>query len=193
MDKYQITGTQISYRINNEERAELNALASELQEEYTVKFDNAKQLTFAIIDKMKQSDTEAQRPEAEVVEVLPVSLTDLFSQGTTVEEIIESITSQREQLASCSEEIEALKKQVFNLDQDNQRLFEQEILESERNKNALLVPCTADQLEVLKGIAKNRLEKQYSDKLDTPDEIVRKIVFREPYLFNHWGDFYTGL
>jgi hypothetical protein len=80
MEKYQITGTQISYRVNNDERAELNELASYLQDENGIKFDNAKQLTFAIIDKLKQGKAEAPRPEAEVVEVMPVLLQEKFAE-----------------------------------------------------------------------------------------------------------------
>jgi hypothetical protein len=80
MEKYIIAGTQISFRVNNEERTELNQIAYDLQTENNIVFNNVKELTFAIIDKMKQGKAEAPRQEAEVVEVMPVLLQEKFAE-----------------------------------------------------------------------------------------------------------------
>ena len=110
-----------------------------------------------------------------------------------VEGLQNEISLKSDEIAQLTERIKILETQNEELEAINKDQFAKELARTDAEQSILKVPVTPDQLAVLQGIAQNRLEKNYSDQLDSPDEIVRKIVFREPYLYNHWGDFYTGL
>lgn len=101
------------------------------------------------------------------------------------------------EIKELTESVNNLKNEVSSKDEQITDLFQKDLTKSEALENVLLVPVTPEQKDVLTGIGINRLrDKGYSLIPDTPDsaaDIIKQIAFREPYLYNHWMDFYTGL
>lgn len=186
MEKYQIQGTQISFRVNNEERTELNQIANDLQTENNVVFNNAKELTFAIIDKMKQGKAEAPRPEAEVVEVMPVSLQEKFAE-------IKASVFEGENLS----EIEMLNTllSIVNTPTPAVEIEKEVIKEVERpiSENEVLVNILPAQKQILQRIAEWRFSRRKDAQKLTEGDVMRKMVFNMATLTDYGEMFPTGI
>ena len=160
---FQIKTRVNSLNFNLEDQQSVNLKIQEIQEKFNVEFPNIKELFNWLLELALSKD--------KVVEVVenPVDISEF------------------------QQEISILNERILSLEAENKDLFEKQLLHSESEINVLKIPCSEEQVEVLKGIAENRLKKGYEDALITPDEVIKKIAFREPYLYNHWGDFFTGL
>lgn len=189
MEKYQITGSQVSFRVNNEERTELNELALELQTENKVQFNNSKDLTFAIVEKLKNSVSTPIIEEKEVikeVEVIPTDLSAKFAE-------IKASIFDNEELT----EIEMLDTliQIISTPSPAVELEKEVIKEVERplSENQVLVDLIDNQKAILTRISNFR-QKEGLDKIPlTEGDVLRKMCFNMATLTDYGEMFETGI
>lgn len=181
---YQITGAQVSFRISEKERDQLNEFCNHRQEMENTVFTNAKQVVLSLLSYCKQLENERDNSENNV---------DFTEYENKIADLELETATRLKEIEILQEQLSSLENENKSLQALNEDAFQKEMARSEREQNNLIIPCSPEQRQVLKGIAENRFKKGYSDKVDSPDEIVKQIVFREPYLYNHWGDYYTGL
>lgn len=188
MEKYQFTGTQVSFRVNNEERNELNQLATELQDENNVQFNNAKDLTFAIIDKLKQARNEAPRQEAEVVEVLPAHLAEKFA--AIKADIFENKELTELQMLETLISIVTTPTPAVEIEKEIEKVVEVERAISE---SEVLVTMQPAQKQILQRIADWRFTKGKDNQKLATGDVMRKMCFNMATLTDYGEMFETGI
>lgn len=175
---YQIKGQQVSFRVTDFERDELNQVAETLQTKNEVEYSNGKDLTFGILTEMKKLQTaEPKTVEVEVevekevtVEVLPEALKTKFA------EIKENIFDGEE--LSEEEMLDTL-IQIVNTPAPVVPQVEEKIIQVERklSENEVLVELKTAQIEALNFIADYRFKK----KLDAEKILNNYISIKELY------------
>lgn len=189
MEKYQITGTQVSFRVNNEERAQLNELAIDLQAENKVQFNNSKDLVFAIVEKSNNSAANVVEVEKEVikeVEVIPTDLSAKFAE-------IKASVFDDEELT----ELEMLDTliQIITTPTPAVEIEKEVMKEVERpiSENEVLVPLLPNQKEILKRIADHQFKRFPKNGQLTEGEVMRKMCFNMATLTDYGEMFETGI
>ena len=175
MNRFQITTRQNTLNVNQHDFDKVNADINDFCDKAEVNPESFKELFYTLLD-FARFNVKSQ---------------------------VKSDESENE-ISLKSAEIDQLKLQIENLQKSNEELehvnkdlFAKELARSEAEENSdpniLPVPATPEQVAVLAGIAQNRFDAKYDDELASPAEIVKRIVFRESYLYNHFGVFHTGL
>src|SRR5690554_4221148 len=77
---YQIPGQQVSFRVDETERNDLNGLAEELQSEKGKKFSNPKHIVFAMFSKITELENEKTELENKVKSLESIN-NDLLAEG----------------------------------------------------------------------------------------------------------------
>lgn len=187
---YQITGKQASFRVTDFEREKLNKIAETLQIESNVEFQNAKELIFAIINKLDDLAAAAPKTievEKEVtVEVLPEDLKTKF------EELRVSIF-ENEDIAPLS--ILETMEMLINTPTQAVEVPVEKIVEVERplTENEMVVNIQPKQKQLLVNIASWRHNRGYDKVLNHPGDILRRMAFQKAVLVDWNDEFPTGL
>lgn len=191
---YQITGKQVSFRVTDFERDELNQVAKTLQTKNEVEYSNGKDLTFGILTEMKKLQTaEPKTVEVEVevekevtVEVLPEALKTKFA------EIKENVFDGEEM-----SEVEMLETliQIINTPEPVVPQIEEKIVEVERelSENEILVEVKPAQREALSKIADWRFNNKLDQEKLTLAGVLRGLAFKPGPLTNWLNEFETGI
>lgn len=164
---FQFSKRANTLNVNQEEMPDFNSKISLIAERYDIKPENIKDLFKFLID-------------------FAIHETD-FTENQ------QGITLQEGEVIVRQESIDALNKQITEMQAEEEKRFADSLLVSEAMENVLLVPCTPEQKEVLEGIAQNRFEAEYDNELKGPADIVKDITFRSCYLYNEYRRYYTGL
>lgn len=182
---FQFSKRTNAININPDEITDFNSKLILLSEQYGSDFANFKDLFTFLIDfatsetDFTETQTGIELKEGEVI------VTQKYLDDCQTE-----ITDKNSQISSLTE-------QVKKFQEEEDTRFGESVRASEAMENVLLVPVTPDQKELLIGIAQNRLDKGYETDVpgepDSADSIIRKIAFRESYLYNEYKRFYTGL
>lgn len=191
---YQIKGQQVSFRVTDFERDELNQVAETLQTKNEVEYSNGKDLTFGILTEMKKLQTaEPKTVEVEVevekevtVEVLPEALKTKFA------EIKENVFDGEEM-----SEVEMLETliQIINTPEPVVPQIEEKIVEVERelSENEILVEVKPPQREALSKIADWRFNNKLDQEKLTLAGVLRGLAFKPGPLTNWLNEFETGI
>lgn len=191
---YQIKGQQVSFRVTDFERDELNQVAKTLQTKNEVEYSNGKDLTFGILSEMKKLQTaEPKTVEVEVevekevtVEVLPEALKTKFA------EIKENVFDGEEM-----SEVEMLETliQIINTPEPVVPQIEEKIVEVERelSENEILVEVKPAQREALSKIADWRFNNKLDQEKLTLAGVLRGLAFKPGPLTNWLNEFETGI
>jgi len=191
---YQIKGQQVSFRVTDFERDELNQVAKTLQTKNEVEYSNGKDLTFGILSEMKKLQTaEPKTVEVEVevekevtVEVLPEALKTKFA------EIKENIFDGEE--LSEEEMLDTL-IQIVNTPAPVVPQVEEKIIQVERklSENEVLVELKPAQIEALNFIADYRFKKKLDAEKLSLAGVLRGLAFKPGPLTNWLNEFETGI
>lgn len=187
---YQIKGQQVSFRVTDFERDELNQVAETLQTKNEVEYSNGKDLTFGILTEMKKLQTaEPKTVEVEkevTVEVLPEALKTKFA------EIKENIFDGEE--LSEEEMLDTL-IQIVNTPAPVVPQVEEKIIQVERklSENEVLVELKTAQIEALNFIADYRFKKKLDAEKLSLAGVLRGLAFKPGPLTNWLNEFETGI
>lgn len=191
---YKIKGQQVSFRVTDFERDELNQVAETLQTKNEVEYSNGKDLTFGILAEMKKLQTaEPKTIEVEVevekeitVEVLPEALKTKFAE-------IKEIVFDGEEMS----EVEMLETliQIINTPEPVVPQIEEKIVEVERelSENEILVEVKPPQREALSKIADWRFNNKLDQEKLTLAGVLRGLAFKPGPLTNWLNEFETGI
>lgn len=189
---YQIKGQQVSFRVTDFERDELNQVAKTLQTKNEVEYSNGKDLTFGILTELKRlQNVEPKTVEVEVekevtVEVLPEALKSKFA------EIKENIFDGEE--LSEEEMLDTL-IQIVNTPAPVVPQVEEKIIQVERklSENEVLVELKPAQIEALNFIADYRFKKKLDAEKLSLAGVLRGLAFKPGPLTNWLNEFETGI
>lgn len=184
MEKYQITGTQVSFRVNNEEREALNQLAIDLQTENNIVFNNSKDLIFSIIEKLK-SPIQPQEIEVEK-EIIPTALAEKFAEIKT-SKFGDSDISEIEILNEL-QRLSTIEPKEIEVERVVERVVEKPLLE-----NQMIIDLNPVQKRILEVIAERRFQKREDAVKNTPEKQLLNLTFNRQTLFNWAGNYPTYL
>lgn len=184
---YQITGQQISFRVNEEERNELNEFAKNWQTDENTVFSNGKQVVFALLAHCKQLESKL-----ETLENIP-----LTSENTN-----ENINKIKQQLIEAlayeatPEDEELFKDLLEIITTPLEPLEPVEIIktvevEKQLAPGEIILDLTPRQSELLELISAYRARLKDDVPRKTVQEIIKQIVFNKYILTNEFGIFKT--
>lgn len=187
---FQFTRRGNTLNVNSAEMPDFNSKIKQISENTGSQFETFKDLFVFLLDFAISQDSIQELSENEMIvekiefDLLKSSQQTIISQNETLHQQLTDVQTAKDELA---DRLKSLEDQAF----------EKELQISQAMENVLLVPCLPEQKELLEGIALNRLNEGYGTEVpgtpDSPGSILKQIAFRDSYLFNHYGRFYTGL
>lgn len=178
-----------SLNVNPNEFNEVNSKISKFCEQAQVNPSNIRELFDNLLDfalfntkpiEGNQDEINALQSE---INLKSDEINALNSEITLKSEAIEALTTELE--------IERNSKETL----ENQVNSQNENLNSvaENLKGKLIIPVSDQEIQVLEGIAQNRLNANYDAELNSPGQIMKRMCFTKSRLFNHDYVFFTGL
>lgn len=201
---YQINGNTVSFRVNEDEREQINQIAEKLQTLGNTTYANGNQLFFALLQYCKQLENKAEPTnEVEAMEVA------LDSAVNSVNELNTIVNEYRKQLSTAVNVVyendnftdDQLITTVINVINskpetitETETVTETKEVEKQLSENQLLLtlhPNWERKIELLNEIAKRRAKK-YSKDIEPIEVLAEKMIFNDGTIFNLGGEFYTG-
>ena len=185
MSSFKITKRPNTANIDLKHHDEINAKIEQFYQKSGIQVDNFGQLFQALLNYSVTSENQTGIPALKDGEVITTQ--------SHIDDLELICKEKSEEINNLNSTVETLQSEVTTKSDELKTLTEN----TPSLENVLLVPCTPDQIEVLAGIGLNRLnDKGYSEVdgiPDSPADVIKQLAFREPYLYNHWGNYYTGL
>lgn len=210
---YTITGDQVSFRLNAQEKEEINQLAISMQTDENEVFSNSKNIVFALITRLKASESELKALEIKLKAVendLETAESALIQLGNDVEELESNKISSENNLLDTEIELRfhAAKIQLGHSEEEN--IPNIEILDQlisisknpvirevekiiEPTENELLLNLHPSQVKVIDEISLRRFQAGDDEIQNTREKQVLELIFNQQTLFNWAGNYSTHI
>jgi hypothetical protein len=204
---YQITGNQVTFRVNDTEKKMLNDFAVLRQIKENKTFTNAKQIVFELLSIVNNSvnnenNTEINETTHEIIENEQKNVFEIVAEAPENQEVneikqqlIESIgyteTPTDEQLFTDLLEIITTPLEPA----PTVEVVKEVVKEVERplTANEVLLNLTPQQRELIELITRWRFQQKRDTERLTTEKAIKRMVFNAGTLSNYHGEFETGI
>lgn len=189
---YQITGNQITFRVNEEEKELFNQFAISRQTQENKEFTSAKQIILdllslvnnqnnSVTNENKTENVELSEENKEVLSIKEqliesIGYTDIPTEKQLLTDLLDIINTPLEPAPTVEIEKEVIKE-----------------VERKLGVNEILVNLSTPQRELLETIARWRLMQKKDSVRLSLEKLIKRMVFNAGTLSNYHGEFETGI